>query len=87
MFSWQQDGDIARGDHRLACLHISCLRLVPEESPPRQAASRSKAKPAYVTVHKNVGIAALGQSLHNASGSRVPILSIAGLAPVRTPGQ
>lgn len=49
--------------------------------------ARSTGKVGCVLVHTDVGTAALGQGLHNASSGRVPILIFAGLAPVTTDGQ
>ena len=48
--------------------------------------ARSTGKVACVLVHTDVGTAALGQGLHNASSGRVPILIFAGLAPVMMDG-
>lgn len=48
--------------------------------------ARSTGKVGCVLVHTDVGTAALGQGLHNASSGRVPILIFAGLAPVTMDG-
>jgi len=38
-------------------------------------------RPAAVIVHVDVGTAALGQGLHNASSGRSPVIIFAGVAP------
>ncbi|KAI9735681.1 MAG: hypothetical protein M1834_001697 [Cirrosporium novae-zelandiae] len=49
--------------------------------------ARITQKPACVIVHVDVGTAALGQGLHNASTGRAPILIFAGLAPYTFKGE
>lgn len=44
-------------------------------------------RPACVIAHVDVGTAALGQGLHNASSGRAPILVFAGVAPSTLHGE
>ncbi|CAK3836077.1 acetolactate synthase [Lecanosticta acicola] len=49
--------------------------------------ARVTGQPQCVLVHVDVGTAALGQALHNASTGRVPVLIFAGLAPSTLNGE
>ncbi|KAE8356762.1 thiamine diphosphate-binding protein [Aspergillus coremiiformis] len=49
--------------------------------------ARISHKPACVIVHVDVGTAALGQGLHNASSGRAPIVIFAGVAPSTLMGE
>ncbi|KAK4622657.1 Acetolactate synthase large subunit [Fulvia fulva] len=49
--------------------------------------ARTTGKPQCVIVHVDVGTAALGQGLHNASSGRAPMLIFAGLAPFTLGGE
>lgn len=44
-------------------------------------------RPACVVAHVDVGTAALGQGLHNASSGRAPVLIFAGIAPSTLNGE
>ncbi|KAL1634857.1 hypothetical protein SLS58_010486 [Diplodia intermedia] len=49
--------------------------------------ARLTKRPQCVIVHVDVGTAALGQGLHNASSGRAPVLIFAGQAPLTLNGE